>query len=325
MNIKFYESNDSLKNYFDEPLFSKYFNNITYIENSINEDEFNEIDYSTDIISVFVNCILDKSTLQKFPNLRCITTRSTGYNHIDIDYCKSNGIAVYNVPDYGSNTVAEYSLALILNLLRKVTESTLETKRSIFKQVTGRDLRGKTVGIIGTGKIGGSFAKLLKCFNVNIIANDITKSEELINLGVRYCTLDELFQNSDIISLHVPLLESTRSMINSKSLAKMKKGVIIVNTSRGGVININDLYESYINGHVSGIALDTFEDENTIIGESKTNYYSQNISVLLELNKFDNVIITPHNAYNTVEAISRMNEINANNILDFINGGLGNI
>ena len=253
-------------------------------------------------------------------NLKAIVTRSAGYNHIDLEYCKKKGIKVYNVPDYGDETVAEFTLLLILSVLRKMKKIMHEMwfSRSVnHEELEGKDLQGKTVGIIGTGRIGSKVIKLLSSFDVEILAYDVYPKEELIKkYGVKYTSLEELIKNSDVVSLHVPLLPSTRHLINKKNIKKFKKGAYLINTSRGEVVENEALLYGLNEGILSGAALDVIESEHILIDDQdifKEHSY-KNALINHMLLKYDNVIITPHIAYNTSEAILRIIEKSAEHI-----------
>ncbi len=282
-----------------------------------------------EVLSVFIYSKITKEVIDSLPNLKLITTRSTGFDHIDVDYASERGIAVCNVPDYGMETVAEYTLMLILSLLRKLRPTLERTCRGIFSRegLRGHDLEGKTVGVIGTGRIGSRLIKLLSGFDLNVLAYDVKPKEELIEkFGVRYVPLEELLRNSDIITLHVPYLPSTHHLINRENIKLLKKGSYLINTSRGSVVETEAVIWALKEGILDGVALDTFEgeevwaEEELIIFRGEKDVSPEILKKALEsfaLTQFENVILTPHNAYNTHEAIMRILMKTLKNIISY--------
>ncbi len=282
-----------------------------------------------EVLSVFIYSKITKEVIDALPNLKLITTRSTGFDHIDVDCASERGIAVCNVPDYGMETVAEYTLMLILSLLRKLRPTIERTCRGIFDRsgLRGHDLEGKTVGVVGTGRIGSRLIKLLSGFDINILAYDVKPKKELIEkFGVRYVPLEELLKNSDIVTLHVPYLPSTHHLINRENIKLLKKGSYLINTSRGSVVETEAIIWALKEGILEGVALDTFEgeevwaEEELIIFRGEKDVSPEILKKALEnfaLAQFENVILTPHNAYNTHEAIMRILEKTLKNIISF--------
>jgi len=276
----------------------------------LDEDILKEIE----VACVFIYSKLNKATLEKMKNLKAVVTRSAGYNHIDVDYCKQKGIKVYNVPDYGDETVAEFTVLLILAALRKMKKIMPEVwfSRVIHHEnLEGRDLQGKIVGIIGTGRIGSKVVKLLSSFNIEILAYDVHKNEELVKRhNVKYVDLETLISKADIVSIHVPLLPSTKHLINKKNIKKFKKGSYLINTSRGEVVENEALLYGLNKGILSGAALDVIESEHILLDEEDISREHSYKNALINhiLLKYDNVIITPHIAYNTKEALMRIVE-----------------
>ena len=239
-------------------------------------------------------------------------TRSVGYNHIDLKYCDEHNILVANVPDYGSYVIAEHVFALLLSSVRKVLEGEEHTAHKDFSEngLRGMALKGKTLGIIGTGKIGMHVARIASLgFLMNVIAYDPHPKEDFAQeYRFHYVdSLDDIYEQSDIISLHVPLFPTTKHMINNESIAKMKDGVTLINTSRGGLIKTEDLVSNIKKGKFAHVALDVVEHENNLA----------EVSELLEL---PGVIITPHIAYYTRESVENMYKIGAQSIDEFLTG-----
>ncbi|MEM3137823.1 MAG: NAD(P)-dependent oxidoreductase, partial [Thermofilaceae archaeon] len=220
----------------------------------------------SEIISVFIYSNVGPELLEKLPKLKAIITRSTGYDHIDLEACKNRGVTVFNVPDYGSSTVAEYTILLALMLMRKmkiIGFDSLPDKSSFsLERLRGRELAGKTIGIVGTGRIGSHVAKLAHAFGMKILAYDVLENEELKKLyGVLYVDLDALLSSSDIVTLHLPLTHETRHLINTRNITKIKQGAILINTSRGGLVETEALFEALDKGILAGAALDVVEGE----------------------------------------------------------------
>ena len=286
------------------------------------------------IISCFTTSRVGKEVLENFTELKLIALRSVGFNHIDINYCNEHDITVVNSPNYGNKSVAEFAFGLMLDVCRKITLSYLDYKnlKTNAQKYTGRELGGKTVGIVGLGAIGAEFARLAHGFDMNILGFDIKENETLKEqYMVEYTDFDTLLEKADFISLHSPLTESNRHLFNETSFKKMKNSAILINTARGEIVETQALYNALINKEIAGAGLDVLESEETI---SDTDYLSDisrlNNSTLKEtilnsrLQQLDNVIITPHIAYNTAEAIYRILETTMRNINAFEKGIIQN-
>lgn len=206
-----------------------------------------------EVLAVFVYSPITKEVLEKLPKLKMIQSMSTGVDHIDLDACKQRGVIVANVPAYGDNTVAEHAFGLLLNLSRNIHKAYLRSVQDdcfSYEGLIGFDLKGKTLGVIGTGRIGRNMIKIANGFAMNVLAYDAFPQKEAeASLGFRYVSLEELYSQSDVISLHVPLISETNHLINEEAISKMKNGVILINTARGGVVAT----EALISGLQSGI------------------------------------------------------------------------
>ncbi len=307
---------------------------LQFIEDHLNENNMNQIK-DADAIGIFIYSVVNKKILEKLPNLKLIVTLSTGFDHIDIKECRKRKITVCNVPHYGENTVAEHTFALILNLTRMIHKAYERTVRGDFsiEGLRGTDLRGKTLGVIGAGSIGQHVIRIAKGFEMKVIAFDKFKNLKLAKrLGFRYVSSDYLLRNSDIITLHLPYNKSTHHLINKQAISKMKNGVIIVNTARGGVIETSALLEGLQLGKIAGAGLDVLEEECFIKEEkqilSKHFLKECNLKTVLQnhiLLKQDNVIITPHNAFNSWEALHRILDTTILNINSFLKKKLINV
>ncbi|MDR3317214.1 MAG: hypothetical protein LBS71_00185 [Puniceicoccales bacterium] len=332
MNIKvvFCDVDDITQKYLENHKFSDQVN-CTLLRESLNDlpsDSLEQLS-NTEIISTFVYSRLTGNVLEHFQNLKLITTRSTGYNNVDLEYCKTHGIKVTNVLGYGEITVAEYAMGMLLNLTRNIEFSNNKLKNNIVKvdEDMGIDLSGKTVGVIGTGAIGRHFVKLCYAFGCHIIASDPFPNQKLVDDGLcQYVDLDHLFKHSDIISLNCPATKENYHLINRNTIAKMKDGVYIVNTARGELIDTIDLYEAIIAGKIKGAGLDVLDYEDVIIKndiESIKNN-DKNFAIYSVINakllQLPNVIVTPHIAFNSSDAVLRILNSNIQSISDFIAG-----
>ncbi|PIZ00093.1 hydroxyacid dehydrogenase [bacterium (Candidatus Howlettbacteria) CG_4_10_14_0_8_um_filter_40_9] len=293
-------------------------------------DETNSDNYKdVEGIGVFIYSQINKKILDKLPNLRFITTMSTGFDHIDITECKKRNIQVSNVPFYGENTVAEHTFSLILSLSRKIPQSVERTKKEDFSYdgLRGFDLKGKTLGVIGTGHIGRHVIRMAKGFEMKILALDAFPDIKAAKkMGFEYAkNLKELLQNSDIITLHAPYNKKTHHLINSKNIKSIKKGALLVNTARGGLIETKALLEGLNRGILSGVGLDVLEEEIMVKEEKQLlskNFSKKKLKTALEdhiLIHDDRVIITPHNAFNSEEALKRILDTTVENIEGFAN------
>ncbi len=284
-----------------------------------------------DAICVFVGSRVTEKTLALFPNLKFVTTRSTGFDHIDLAACKARGITVSYVPGYGDNTVAEFAFGLLLSLTRKIYQgiNQVKEKRSFsFDGLRGIDLKGKTIGVIGTGRIGKESIGIAKGFGMNVVAFDVFPNAPLAEtMGFKYVSLEELLGSSDVITLHCPLTKETEHILNTTTMPKIKKGAYLVNTARGGLIETMALVAALRDGTLAGAALDVFEDENETkneFGLVKSGTATPEVlstvlgnEILMEM---PNVLMTPHNAFNSKEALERILRTTLDNIKGFISG-----
>lgn len=269
----------------------------------------------SEIISVFVDSRVEKAVLDHFPNLRGIVTRSTGFDHIACDECKARNIVVSTVPSYGENTVAEFAFALILALSRKVF-SAVDTLRKTgvysYEGMTGFDLKGKTLGVVGSGRIGLHTIKIAKGFEMNVVASDAyPNTAKATELGFTYLPFEELLKVSDIVSIHVPALPETEHMFNETTLPMMKKGALLINTARGAVVKTSALLEVLRSGHLAGAGLDVVEEERALKekgakGLSVEDRYIKELIEEFVLVDNPKVLLTPHAAFDTQEALERI-------------------
>ena len=286
------------------------------------------------IISVFIYSNLDAPLLSQLPSLRIIATRSTGYDHIDMAYCRERNIVVSNVPSYGANTVAEHTFALLLSLSRNIYQARERTLRNDFSfhGLQGFDLMGKVLGVIGTGQIGQHVIRIAKGFEMQVLAYDPHQSAEASErLGFEYVGLDELLAHSDVVSLHCPLTPATQHLIGKPAFQKMKSGVTLINTARGGLIDTEALLWALDAGIVAGAGLDVLEEEEAVREERELlsgRFDGAKLQAVLRnhvLAKHERVIITPHIAFNSCEAVERILQTTVENISAYLAAAPSNV
>lgn len=305
---------------YDRKLFDEYNKNygyeITYLESKLNS-ETAPLAEGFDAVCIFVNDVVDEKTIQilKKCGVKLIALRCAGFNNVDIKHMDKS-IKVVRVPAYSPYAVAEHATALLLDLDRKIYKAYQRTKKYNFtlNGLLGFDIHGKTVGVVGTGKIGKCFINIMKGFGANVIAYDIYKDEAFAKeKDFKYVSLDELYEKSDVISLHCPLTEDNMKMINKNSIGKMKQGVVIINTSRGKLIDTSDLISELEKGKIGGLGLDVYEDEEEFFLNDMSNSYirDKDLSTLLSM---PNVVITSHQAFFTKEALNKIASDTCENI-----------
>ncbi|NCS31981.1 hydroxyacid dehydrogenase [bacterium] len=310
------------KKFFEEKLPN---HELTFLEGPLTVD--NVMDHrDTQVLSVFVGSPIDTPIINSLADLSLIATRSTGFDHIDLSKASQKKITVCNVPFYGENTVAEHAFTLMLSLSRMIPESLDRTEDGSFDYhgLRGWDVKGKTIGIVGGGHIGMHMARMARGFHMNVIVFDINRDEKMAaELGFTYVDLDEMYAKADVISLHVPLNDHTKHMLNKDAFAKMKDGVVIINTARGGLIDTDSLIVALRSGKVSQAGLDVLEGEEDLIDEvelTMNNLKKDEVLTLLQnhqLMEMPHVIITPHNAFNSIEAVQRILQTTVDNIEAF--------
>jgi D-lactate dehydrogenase len=272
-------------------------------------------DASADCVSVFIYSQLDAAALARFPAAHLIATRSTGFDHIDLQECRNRKIVVSNVPSYGENTVAEHTFALILMLSRKVHQSYNQVRAGHLERamLTGFDLQGKTLGVIGAGRIGLHAIRIGRGFGMRVLTYDVRRDPFLADLlGFSYAPLETLLAESDIVSLHCPLIPSTRHIIARAQFARMKKGALLINTARGGLVDTDALIEALDAGKLGGAGLDVVEDEELVKEEKQLLQEPHTLEQFRAATRNrmllsrDDVVFTPHNAFNSQEALERI-------------------
>lgn len=280
-----------------------------------------------EIVSPFIYSTLTAEVLAQMPKLRGIATRSTGFDHIDLSYCMQHTIQVSNVPSYGASTVAEHTFALILALSRKLVQSVDQTRDGDFspKGLTGFSLAGKTIGVIGAGHIGKSVIHIAQAFGMHVLVFTKHQDENLPN--ITYVSLDDLLASSDIITLHTPLTPETKHLINMQNIELFKKGSLLINTARGGLIETQAIVDGLERGILSGAGLDVLEEECNVREEREllTSEFLKTCDLKTQLlnhvllSRHD-VLVTPHNAFNSKEALSEILYTTIDNIHGFLSG-----
>ena len=294
-----------------EPVFFKNTLNLTTYVDEKHKD--------ADALSVFVTSDLSKEVLSEFKNLKYIFLRCVGFSNVDLNYCKENNIFVFNTPNYGNSTVAEYAFTLLLMVSKKIIQSKEELSEGKVERdnITGIELFGKTMGVVGAGAIGKEIINIAKGFKMNVLVFDLYQN------GVyNFVSFDELLKKSDFIVISCPLTETTRKMFNKEAISKMKKTAILINVARGEIVDTEALYIALVNKKLFGAGLDVVECEEMLCESYKK--CSKNDSLMdiclkkyffiQKLMKLDNVIITPHNAYNTMDAQKRILDMTLENI-----------
>jgi D-lactate dehydrogenase len=331
MKINFYEVDKDDKRFINKSLKGKF--TLTFFAEPLTDSNISTAK-DADVVSVFIYSVLDKKNISSLTKLKLIATRSTGFNHIDLKTASSRSIPVCNVPYYGENTVAEHTFGLILALSRNIHKAYMRTTRNNFsvEGLEGWDIKGKTLGVVGAGSIGSHVIKIAKGFGMNVLAFDLHKNhfmEEV--LGFRYATLEELLKDSDIISLHCPYNKATHHLINMKNIELVKRGALFINTARASIIEPAALHYALETGIFGGAGLDVFEGEDLVKEENQMltrNVSVEHLRAVLEKNILlnrENVIITPHIAFDSVEAVERILETTIDNIEAFVSKNPTNV
>ena len=329
MKMLFFDYRESERDFFDKNQLCDY--DIEFFDEPLNEHTYLSEKQlkDTDAISVFITSNLTEKVLCKFKNLRIIATRSTGYNHIDIKYCRNKRIAVFNVNGYGQTSVAQFTIMLMIALVRNLKPAYLDIKRNgpDYSNYEGRDMNNLSLGIIGYGSIGKAVAKLANALGMTIYVNCIEK-QSVVDSYVQYMPFEDLIRLSDIITIHIPYKSELYHMIGREEISRMKDRVYLINTSRGELLDSVSLYDAIMTGKVKGAALDVFECEDLAVKEqgitSNIDEYDKNCVanalIAQKLMDKDNVILTPHIAYNTQESVYKILEITFNNLRDYCKG-----
>jgi len=296
MNIAFFETNAEEEKYLRKTLKQ---HSLIFLKETLTEKNV-VLAKQCDIVSVFVYSKITAAVIAALPQLRAIITRSTGFDHIDLDACRHREIGVYHIAHYG-HTVAEHTLALILALSRNIIAGQDRVMRGIFSYqgLQGTDLRGKTIGIIGLGKIGKEVALIARAFGMHVIAHDIIHDKPFAQKhAISYCSLNALLERTDIVTLHCNQTKENRHLLNPTNLPLMKKNAFLINTARGGLVKTDAILQLLKHKKIQGVGLDVIEEEFAPPAQRK--------KVLRMLLNFPSVIITPHIAFNSKEALEQI-------------------
>lgn len=328
-----FDFRDSEKKFFEDNHYENF--DITFLKQSLNDDTVNDLSKEqleqTTVISVFIDSEVTQNVIDKFKNLRIISTRSTGIDHINHRACVEKNIDVVNVASYGATSVAQYTIGLMIALIRKIIPASkyVINKDSSCHEFMGRDISALTIGVVGTGSIGAAVCKLASALGMKILAYDLLEKQELCNeLELEYVELETLIRQADVITLHVPFTGENKHMISEKQFDMMKNTAYLINTSRGEILDTEALYNAIVSNRIAGAALDVVSCETYSfkcsqfakrLGEDMT--CMKEAELIPKLVEFSNVIITPHIAYETQDAIDYLLKMTFRGIIDTIKGG----
>eukprot|EP01112_Ceratiomyxa_fruticulosa_P021233 TRINITY_DN7403_c0_g1_i1.p1 TRINITY_DN7403_c0_g1~~TRINITY_DN7403_c0_g1_i1.p1 ORF type:complete len:332 (-),score=87.55 TRINITY_DN7403_c0_g1_i1:181-1176(-) len=323
MKIAFFGTRPYFKTSFEEE--NKGVNEITFLTPELDESTV-QLAKGYDVVCLFVNDNANAKVVEELSKygVKLIALRCAGFNNVDLDACEKFNIAVLRVPSYSPNAVAEHAVSMLTCLNRKLHKAYNKVRDGNFdiNGLMGFDIVNKTIGVVGTGQIGFLFAKILKLgFGAKVIAYDIIKNAQVEAIGIPYVSLDELLQNADIISLHAPLTPATHHLINTESLKKTKRGVGIINTSRGGLIDSAASIVGLKSGHIGFLGLDVYEEESHIFNEDFSARVVED-DVITRLTTFPNVLITAHQAWFTIEAVTTIARTTLDNVAAFSKGSV---
>ena len=301
-----------------------YHHDISFFEPHLSLQTVNLITDET-AVCVFINDCLDAEVLTalKAKGVQLIALRSAGFNHVDLVVADNLGLPVVRVPAYSPYAVAEHAVALLMTLNRRVHRAHNRVREGDFSlhNLMGYDVHGKTVGVIGTGKIGQVFCKIMQGFGCRVVAYDVQPNPECVQAGVAYLPLDELLSISDIISLHCPSNESTMHIIDEQALSKMKPTVTLINTSRGKLIDTKAVIQALKAQRIGLLGLDVYEEEEAIFYEDFSSSVIQD-DVFSRLLTFPNVLVTCHQAFFTQEAMKKIADVTLDNMSQFETSGV---
>ncbi len=331
IKILIFDFRDSEKKFFERNKFENF--DITFFKESLNEDTVNNLTDEqlehTAVISVFIDSEVTQAVIDKFKNLRTVSTRSTGIDHINHRACVDKNIDVINVGSYGARSVAQYTMGLMIALIRKIIPASryVLDKNGACDSFLGRDISKLTIGVVGTGAIGAAVCKLAYALEMKVLAYDLVHRQELLEV-VEYVDFDTLIKNSDVITLHIPYTGENRNMLSQEQFKMMKSGAFVINTSRGEILDTIALYEAIISGEIAGAGLDVVSCETYSF---KCSQFAKRLGedmmcmkeaeTVEKLAQMPNVIITPHIAYETQDAVDYLLEMTFKGIHDCIQGG----
>jgi D-lactate dehydrogenase len=320
MNVIFFSTQSYDKTFFE--IQNKTFQfNLQYLEVQLNEQTV-KLAQGADAICVFVNDRVDKNVISQLAiqGVKVIALRCAGFNNVDLGAAESFKMKVVRVPAYSPYAVAEHAIAMIMTLNRKIHKAYNRVREQNFSLhgLLGFDLHGKTVGVIGTGNIGKAFCRILNGFGCRVLAYDVKESNDLIGEGIQYVSLNDLFLKAEVLSLHCPLNEKTRYMINDTTIKLMKRGVMLINTSRGGLIDTQTVIKGLKSGVIGSLGIDVYEQEETLFFRDLSETIIQD-DVISRLMGFSNVLVTAHQGFFTQEALTQIAETTLSNLRAFEN------
>lgn len=321
MKVAVFSTQEYDREFFDK--FNKdYDHDLTYFDTALNSST-TILTEGYEAVCVFVNDKVCKETIEQLSKkgIKLIVLRCAGFNNVAIEIATQNNIKVVRVPSYSPQAIAEHTVALILTLARKTHKAYNRIREGNFSlnKLMGFNLYGKTVGVIGTGNIGAAFCKIMLGFGCKVIACDLKETSELIKSGIEYKTLDQVLSDSDIISFHCPLTPETHQLLNKASIAKLKTGAMVINTSRGALFNTSDVIDGLKTGKIGYLGIDVYEEEENLFFKDLSESIIQD-DVFERLASFHNVLITPHQGFFTNEAFEQITKTTLQNITDFQNG-----
>ncbi|WP_194778503.1 2-hydroxyacid dehydrogenase [Pararhodonellum marinum] len=321
MKVAFFSTKNYDKQHFNAYL-SQTNHKIDYFEDYLSHHTINLCE-GHEAVCIFVNDKLSRDIIEKLPEkgIKVIALRCAGFNNVDLEAARDHGLIVVRVPAYSPEAVAEHTVALILTLNRKTHKAYNRVRENNFsiEGLTGINLYGKKVGVIGTGAIGRAFCRIMMGFGCEVLAFDPYENEEVKQMGVKYLSKKDLMAKSDIISLHCPLTPDTHHLINEETIQWMKKGVKLINTSRGALIDTKSVIHGLKNGHIGFLGIDVYEQEEKLFFKDLSEIVIQD-DVIMRLMTFPNVLITGHQAFLTEEALREITKITLDNLTDFEEG-----
>ena len=320
MNVTFFSTQPYDKSFFDAENKMVGFN-LQYLEVQLNEQTV-KLAQGADAVCIFVNDQVDASVITQLvvQGVKIIALRCAGFNNVDLAAAESQHIKVVRVPAYSPYAVAEHTIAMIMTLNRKIHKAYNRVREQNFSLsgLLGFDLHGKTVGVIGTGNIGQAFCRIMKGFGCRVLAYDVKENKELMKEGVQYVSLEDLFSKVDVLSLHCPLNEKTRYMINDTTIKLMKRGIMLINTSRGGLIDTQTVIKGLKSGVIGSLGIDVYEQEENLFFRDLSETIIQD-DVISRLMGFSNVLVTAHQGFFTQEALTQIAETTLSNLREFKN------
>lgn len=326
MRIVFFETMPGEREAFSEQLSG---HDLVFLDEPLSAESVDKAS-GAEVVSVFVKSEVTKEVLEKLPGVKLIATRSMGFDHIDVPYARTKGIAVGNVTTYASHPVAEFTFALLLCVMRRIYPAYNQLREGTdFNQrgLSGFNLYGKTLGVVGTGRIGRNVASIGRGFGMRVLAFDMKPDQALAtHEGFTYLPLEQVLAQSDVVTLHVPYMKETHHLIDAAAFAKMKKGVVLINTARGEIVDTHALVAALRDGTLWGAGLDVLEEERALkeeadmLAKKKPDVDYELLTANHVLIDLPNVVVTPHIAFETAEAMAEITRVTAQTILNFVSG-----